>query len=100
MNLLAKLLFSKIRADIFRLLFNTLSKNITLQDIEKRLGGSIQGLQAELKKLVDMDLVTKQQADGRTTYRANTDHPLYPEIQNLVRKAIGLAGELKKRRKV
>jgi predicted transcriptional regulator len=97
MNLLAKLLFSKIRADIFRLLFNTLSKSITLQDIEKRLGGSMQDLQAELKKLVDMDLVIKQQEDGRTYYRANPTHPLYPEIRNLVRKAIGLAGKLRKR---
>jgi DNA-binding transcriptional regulator GbsR (MarR family) len=99
MNILAKLLFSKLRADIFRLLFYTLSKNITLQDIEKRLGGSIQGLQAELKKLVDMDLVRKQQEDGRTYYRANPNHPLYPEIRNHVQKAIRLAGSLKKRRK-
>jgi predicted transcriptional regulator len=98
MNLLAKLLFSKIRADIFRLLFNTLSKNITLQDIEKRLGGSIQGLRAELHKLVEMDLVIKQREDGRTCYRANTAHPLYPEIRNLVVKTVSLAGKLKKRR--
>jgi predicted transcriptional regulator len=97
MNLLAKLLLSKIRADIFRLLFNTLSKNITLQDIEKKLGGSIQGLQAELKKLIDMDLVVKQQEDGRTYYRANIDHPLYPELRNLVVKTISLAGRLKRR---
>lgn len=99
MNILAKLLFSKIRADLFRLLFTTISKNISLGDIEKRLGGSVQDLQSELKKLVDQDLLIKQQEGGRTYYRANIAHPLYPEIRNLVRKAAGLAGKLKKRRK-
>lgn len=99
MNILAKILFSKIRADIFRLLFSTISKNMSFGDIENRMGVSIQELRWELKKLVDHDLVKKQQEGGRTYYRANTDHPLYPEIRNLVQKAVGLAGELNKRRK-
>ena len=99
MSILARLLFSKLRADIFRLLFTTITNNISLQDIEKRLGVSTEALQSELKKLIDLDLIIKSREGNRTYFRPNTTHPFYPDIRNLVHKAIGLAGGLKKRRK-
>jgi len=97
MNILARILFSKLRADILRLLFTTISSNVSLRDIEKRLGVSTEALQSELKKLIDLDLVRKHREGSRTYFRPNTAHPRYPDIRNLVHKAKGLAGELKKR---
>lgn len=99
MNILAKILFSKIRADVFRLLFSAIDKDMAMREIEKRLGVSMEALRSELKKLTDLDLVIKRREGGRTYFRANTNHPLYPDIRNLVQKAKGLTGELKKRRK-
>lgn len=99
MNLLAKILISKIRADIVRLLFSAVDIDMAMRDIERRVGVSVQDIRSELKKLVDLGLVTKRREGARTYFRANTVHPLYPDLRNLFQKAVGLAGELKKRRK-
>ena len=47
-------------------------------------------IQSELKKLLALDLVVKRRDGNRLYYRANTDHPLYPDIRSIVLKTVGL----------
>lgn len=98
MSILAKILFSKIRADLFRLLFGAINFDLPIREIEKRTGISIDTLRTELKKLVDSDLVIKRRNGNRVYFRANTGHPLYPDIRNIVLKTIKLADVVKKRK--
>jgi len=95
MNVLAEILSSKIRAEIFRLLFGTNDKALYMRDIERRSGFAIGTIQGALKKLSSLDLVLKEIDGNRTYYRANKNHPLYGEIHNLVLKTTGLVDVLK-----
>jgi len=95
MNTLAEILSSKIRAEIFRLLFGTSDQALHMRDIERRSGFAIGTIQSELKKLYSLDLVLKEVDGNRTYYRANKNHPLYIDIHNLILKTTGLVDVLK-----
>jgi len=95
MNVLAEILSSKIRAGIFRLLFGTSAEELHMREIERRSGYAIGTIQTELKKLLRLDLVKKRKDGNRLYYRANKEHPLYPDIRSLVLKTIGLGDILK-----
>ncbi len=49
----------------------------------------------ELKRLARLGVVESRRDGNRTYYRANAQHPLYPEIHNLVIKTSGLVDELR-----
>jgi predicted nucleotidyltransferase len=95
MSLLAEILSSKIRAEIFRLLFGINDKALYMRDIERRSGFAIGTIQGELKKLLNLDLVLREIDGNRTYYRANKNHPLYEDIHKLVLKTTGLVDVLK-----
>jgi predicted nucleotidyltransferase len=95
MNVLAEILSSKIRAEIFRLLFGTSAEELHMREIERRSGYAIGTIQTELKKLLRLDLVKKRKDGNRLYYRANKEHPLYPDIRSLILKTIGLGDILK-----
>jgi predicted nucleotidyltransferase len=61
-----------------------------MREIERRSGMTIGTIQQELKKMLRLDLVKERKDGNRLYYEANRDHPLYPEIHNLVLKTIGL----------
>jgi DNA-binding transcriptional ArsR family regulator len=95
MNLLAELLSSQGRAEIFRLLFGPGSCELHLRELERQTGLSDATLRQELKKLTRLGLIEARQDGNRTYYHARTEHPLYPDIRNLVLKTSGLADMLR-----
>ncbi len=95
MGLLAEILSSNIRAEIFRNLFGVEKRSLHLREIERRTGFAVGTVQQEIKKLLRLDLITRIKDGNRSYYKANTDHPLYPEIRNLVLKTNGLADLIK-----
>lgn len=95
MNLLAQLLSSQVRAEIFRLLFSGDKISIHLRDLQRQSGLSIGTIQKEIAHLKELDLVTSERDGNRLYYTANTDHPLYKEICGLVEKTSGIAEQLK-----
>lgn len=99
MTILSKILFSKIGLAIFRMLIKSVDMDIPLREMEKRLGIPAETLRAELKKLTDLNLVTRMREGGRTSFRINTAHPSFPHIRKVVLKTINLAGTLKTIRK-
>ena len=90
MNILAEILSSKIRAEIFRILFGTRDDALHMREIERRSGFTTGTVQQELKKLYRLELIKKNRDGNRLYYQANREHPLYPEIRNIVLKTIGL----------
>jgi len=91
MNLLAEILSSKIRSEIFRMLFGVNDEALHMREIERRSGLSIGTIQQETKKLLHLNLILKRKDGNRIYYRANKEHPLYAEIRGLVLKTVGLA---------
>jgi uncharacterized protein len=95
MSTLATLLSSKVKAQVFRLLFDGTGARLHVRDLERRSGLAIGTVRQELKRLKDLDLVEAQVDGNRTYYRANQRHPLYPDICNIVRKTSGLVDVLR-----
>ncbi len=95
MNLLAQLLSSGARAQIFRLLFDGSLQELHLRDIERKSGFSVGSVRQELGKLSKLDIVTKRQDGNRVYYSANNNHPLYNDICSIVIKTIGLVEVLR-----
>lgn len=96
MGILGELLSSKIRAEIFRNLFGVASDTMLyVREIERRTGFAIGTVQTELKKLERLDIISRVKDGNRVYYKANTAHPLYPEIRALVLKTNGLADVIK-----
>lgn len=95
MNVLSQILSSKVRAEIFRLLFGVQATERHMRELEREAGCTIGPVQSELKKLLGLQLVTARRSGNRLYYKANREHPLYPEIHSLVLKTSGLGDYLK-----
>jgi len=91
MNLLAEILSSRIRAEIFRILFGVNDEALYLREIERRSGLTVGTVQQELKKLLNLDLLKKRKDGNRIYYQARKEHPLYPEIRSIILKTSGLS---------
>ena len=96
MGTLSDILSSRVRAEIFRLLFGLNEQELHLREMERQAGLSLGTVRQDLQKLVKLDLVKTRRDGNRLYYRANTDHPLYPEIRKLVLKTSGLVEIFKK----
>jgi len=97
MTILAKILSSsRVRAEIFRLLFGLVDKELHIREVERQAKLSWETIRQDLNKLVKLDLVVARRDGNRLYYRANREHPLYPEIHLLVLKTAGLVEVLAK----
>ena len=96
MSILPDMLSSRVRAEIFRLLFGVSTQELHMRELERRTGLAIGTIQQELKKLEGMDLLSVRRDGNRVYYSANTAHPLYRDIRNLVLKTSGLVEVLRK----
>jgi uncharacterized protein len=95
MSTLSLLLSSGVRAELFRLLSGLNSQELHVRELERQSGFAVSTVRQELKKLERLGLVQTRISGNRTYYRANSSHPLYPEIRSLVLKTIGLADVLR-----
>jgi DNA-binding transcriptional ArsR family regulator len=90
MNILAELLSSRVRAEVFRLLFGVNESELHGRELARRSRVNESALRQELRKLKRIGLVRARRAGNRVYYRSNTDHPLFSEIHGLVLKTGGL----------
>jgi uncharacterized protein len=88
MGTLAEILSSRVREAIFQLLFGRQGGELHLRELARQAGFSLGTVRQELHKLLQRDLVTTRRGGNRLYYRANTEHPLYPEIRQLVLKTV------------
>jgi predicted nucleotidyltransferase len=93
MNTLSDL-FPKTRAEVLRLLFETGDQENHLRDLARLANLSPAALQKELTSMAAKELVLTRRDGNRLYYRANTSHPLYPDLRGIVLKSSGIAAEL------
>lgn len=90
MDSLHKILSSKVRAEIFRLLFAKRDTELHIRELARRSKLHEATLRQDLAKLKELDLVASRRDGNRVYYRANQDHPIYSEIRGIVLKTSGL----------
>ncbi|MFA5343047.1 MAG: nucleotidyltransferase domain-containing protein [Kiritimatiellia bacterium] len=96
MNTLAQLFCSRVRAEVFCLLFGASSNSIHLREIQRRAGFSLGAVRQDIEKLTALGIVLRRKDGNRVYYAANECHPLFTEIRGLVLKTCGLADVLGK----
>lgn len=94
MNTLSELLSSRVKAEIFRLLFGADVRELHVREIARRANLNDATVRQELKKLTALGIITSRRDGNRICYRARTEHPLYSDIHGMVRKTSGLAEAL------
>ncbi|MFH1679114.1 MAG: nucleotidyltransferase domain-containing protein [Candidatus Eisenbacteria bacterium] len=95
MSTLDELVGSRIRAEIFRLLFSGPLVEIHVRELERRTGFNDRAIRQELQRLERLDLIVGRRAGNRLYFSANREHPLFPDIRNLALKTAGLADLLR-----
>jgi DNA-binding transcriptional ArsR family regulator len=89
MNVLADLLSSKVKAEMFRLLFGVRDERLHLRELARQSGLAVGTVRQELNRLTRLGVVESETSGNRTYYRANQAHPLYSGISGLVLKPVG-----------
>ncbi len=89
------ILFGKTRQAILSRLFDVPVRSLYVRELSRHTGISPGALQHELKQLTAADLIVREQDGNRVIYRANTTHPIYPDLLSLVRKTCGLPRQIK-----
>ena len=94
METLTELLSSRVKAETLRLLFGPGAGELHVREIARRAGLNEATVRQELKRLMGLGLLAYRRDGNRSFYRANTEHPLYPDIRSLVLKTSGLVDVL------
>jgi hypothetical protein len=88
--MLDSLITSKMRVQILMRLFLNRDSHAYLRELADEFHASPGHVRAELQQLHRAGLLENEK-DGRLVqYRANRSHPLFPELESMVRKALGM----------
>lgn len=88
--MLESLITSKTRIKIlFKLFLNENSKS-HLRGLEKEFGESSNSIRTELNRLIAVGLLSSEQIKNKRVYMANRKHPLYDNINGMLRKIVGI----------
>ena len=89
-NLLSAIITSKTRNHLFLRLFLNTEARAYLRELAMELGSSSNAVREELNRLVEAKLLNSGANGKKVLYGANKSHPLFPEIQSMVRKVLGI----------
>lgn len=95
MDSTASILFGKTRRAVLALLFEQPERRFFLRELSRLTGISPGALQHELGRLEKAELIKRARDGNRVTYRANTSHPVFPELQSIVHKTCGIPSLIK-----
>jgi len=87
-------IFPKVRAEIMRLLFADPTKEFHLRELSRLSSLALGTIQQEVGRLKKADLLTARRDGNRLYYRANTRHPIFPELQGIALKTTGLREQI------
>lgn len=87
---LLTVLFPQARAEVLRLLFADGSRELHLRELVRQSGLTLGSVQAEVGKLLEAGLLADRRDGNRRYVRANSAHPVFADLHNLVLKTAGL----------
>ncbi len=87
---LADVLFGKGRGELLALIYGHPEESFYYRQITRRLAKVSPGtLQRELDLLSRLGLIGRSTVGNQVFYRANRDHPVFPELRALIAKTLG-----------
>jgi len=89
-QLLNGLITSKTRIRVLMRLFLNPERQAYLRELAGEFSISPSQVKEELRQLSGAGLLEHKKEGRQIHYRANTGHPLFPELQSMVRKALGM----------
>jgi DNA-binding transcriptional ArsR family regulator len=89
-GMLDSLFTSKMRVQILMRLFLNPQSRAYLRELAHEFGASPGHLRTELRQLSEAGLLTSDREGRQVQYQADRSHPLFPELQSMVRKALGM----------
>jgi len=84
------LITSKTRVRILMRLFHNPKQHAYLRELSDEFGLAPSQVREELRQLNSAGLLSNKKKGRQILYSANTDHPLFPELHSMVRKALGM----------
>jgi|GEM_PF-26182 len=84
------LISSKTRIKLLLKFFLNSNATAYLRSLESEFGESTNGIRVELNRLEGAGLLISEAEGNKKIFRANTTHPLFREIHNIMLKHIGL----------
>jgi predicted nucleotidyltransferase len=87
---LLEILFPQVRAEVLRLLFADEDRELHLRELTRQSGLTLGTLQTEVEKLCAADLLLSRRDGNRRCFRANSAHPLFADLRQIVLKTAGL----------
>ena len=88
--MLETLITSKTRINLLLKFFLNSNTKAWLRSLESEFGESTNAIRLELNRLTKAGLLVADNEGNKKVYMANTRHPLYKDIHNLLLKHIGL----------
>jgi len=88
--MLEALITSKTRIKLLLKFFLNSNNKAWLRSLETEFGESTNAIRLELNRFQNAGLLISQNEGNKKVYKANTEHPLFPEINHLIIKHIGL----------
>ncbi len=88
--MLDTLITSKTRIKLLLKFFLNSSTQSYLRNLEAEFGESTNGIRLELNKFEQAGMLESAMEGNRKVFKANIAHPLFPEIQGIVRKFVGI----------
>jgi DNA-binding transcriptional ArsR family regulator len=89
-TLFGGLITSKMRVRILMRLFLDPGQQAYLRELAQEFDASPSQVREELRRLHQAGLLSLRKNGRQNFYRANVSHPLFPELQSIVRKALGM----------
>ncbi len=84
------LISSKTRIKLLLKFFLNSHATAYLRSLESEFGESSNGIRIELNRLENAGLLLSDSEGNKKIFRANTGHPLFREIHNIILKQVGL----------
>jgi hypothetical protein len=89
-NLFTGLISSKTRIKLLTRFFFNPNTRSYLRELAKEFNVSSNSVREELNQLTKTKLLRSQKSGRQVLYKANQDHPLFPELKSMVGKVMGI----------
>ena len=88
--MLTTLISSKTRIKLLLKFFLNSNTTAYLRSLEGEFGESSNGIRVELNKFEEAGMLSSMMKGNKKIFQANTNHPLFKEIHNIILKYVGL----------
>ena len=89
-NILSGLISSKTRVKLLMRFFLNPDTRSYLRELAKEFNVSTNAVRGELNQLTKTNLLKSYKNGRQVFYKANTGHPLFPELKSMVSKVMGI----------